>query len=193
MERSVRQMMREGVRDVSGVWWWFLLLGILWTLFGMFVLSYRVSSLTVLAVLIGVAFLFGGVTQIALATSIRGGWRLLFIVGGVLALIAGVLTFAWPDITLYIVSVFLAWYLIIFGIMHFVNALAGPKLAWWWTELLLGVAEFVLGVWAVRSLERSLVTLVTLVGVWAVFHGVSQIFGAFTMREGGRWAERRIG
>jgi uncharacterized membrane protein HdeD (DUF308 family) len=189
----MRQMMREGVRDFSGIWWWFLLLGILWTLFGMFVLSYRVSSLTVLAVLIGVAFLFGGVTQIALATAIPGGWRLLFTIGGVLALIAGILTFAWPDITLYVVSVFLAWYLIIFGIMHFVNALAGPKLAWWWTELLLGVAEFVLGVWAVRSLERSLVTLVTLVGVWAVFHGVSQIFGAFTLREGGRWAQRLIG
>ena len=31
--------------------------------------------------------------------------------------------------------------------------------------------ELVLGVWAVRSWERSLLSLVTLVGVWAIFYG----------------------
>jgi hypothetical protein len=45
-----------------------------------------------------------------------------------------------------------------------VAALAGPKLGWWWTELLVGVAELVLGVWAVGSWQRSLLSLVTLVG-----------------------------
>ena len=108
-------------------------------------------------------------------------------------MIAGIVTFVWPNITLYVVAIFLAWYLIIFGVMHVINALAGPKLAWWWTELLLGIAEFVLGVWAVRSYQRSLVTLVTLVGVWAIFHGVAQIFGAFTLRDVGKRAERAVG
>jgi hypothetical protein len=46
-----------------------------------------------------------------------------------------------------------------------VNALSGPELPWWWTGLLLGAPELVLGVWAPRSRERSLVTLV---GVWAL-------------------------
>ena len=191
--RNMRDMMRGGIREMSGVWWWFLLLGILWTLFGMFVLSYRVGSVAAVAVFVGVAFLFGGITQLALATWIPGGWRWMFIIVGILAVIAGIMTFVWPDITLYVVSIFLAWYLIIFGIMHFLNALAGPKLAWWWTELLLGIAEFVLGVWAVRSWERSLLTLLTLVGVWAIFHGVSQIFGAFTLKDAGKLADRVAG
>ena len=43
------------------------------------------------------------------------------------------------------------------------GALAGPKVRYWWTQLLLGVAELVLGVWAVRFWQRSLFTLVTLV------------------------------
>jgi hypothetical protein len=193
MPRAMREMMRGEVREMSADWWWFLLLGILWTLFGMFVLSYRVGSVTAVAAFVGAAFLFGGITQLALAVLIPGGWRWLFVIVGILALIAGVITFIWPGITLYVVSIFLAWYLIIFGIMHFVNALAGPKLAWWWTELLLGIAEFVLGVWAARSWQRSLLTLVTLVGVWAIFHGVSQIVGAFTLRDAGKRAERAIG
>ena len=176
------RVLRAGVRDLSGIWWWFLLLGILWTLFGMFVLSYRVGSVAAVAAFVGVAFLFGGITVLALAAWVPG-WRWLFIVVGILAVAAGIMTFAWPDITLYVVSVFVAWYLIVFGIIHLVSALAGPRLAWWWTQLLLGVAELVLGVWAIRSWERSLLTLVTLVGVWAIFHGVSQIFGAFSLRE----------
>jgi uncharacterized membrane protein HdeD (DUF308 family) len=51
---------------------------------------------------------------------------------------AGIVTFVWPDITLYVVSIFVAWYLIVFGVMHLVSALAGPKPAWWWTQLLPG-------------------------------------------------------
>jgi uncharacterized membrane protein HdeD (DUF308 family) len=187
--RAMRDSLRAGARDLSGIWWWFLLLGILWTLFGMFVLSYRVGSVAAVAAFVGVAFLFGGITLLALAAGVPG-WRWLFIVVGILALVAGIMTFVWPDITLYIVSVFVAWYLIIFGVMHVIGALAGPKLGWWWTQLLLGIAELVLGVWAVRSWERSLLTLVTLVGIWAIFHGVSQIFGAFSLREAGKQVER---
>ena len=184
--------MRTGVREVSAVWWWFLLVGVLWTWFGMFVLSYRVGSLAAVAAFVGVAFLFGGITQLAVASRVPS-WRWLFIVGGILAVAAGIMTFVWPGITLYVVSILVAWYLIVFGIMHLVGALAGPKVSYWWTGLLLGVAELVLGVWAIRSWQRSLVTLVTLVGVWAIFHGVSEIFAAFSMREAGKRAERLVG
>jgi uncharacterized membrane protein HdeD (DUF308 family) len=120
------------------------------------------------------------------------GWGWVFVVFGVLSVIAGIVTLAWPGMTLYIVSIFLAWYLIVFGIVHLVNALAGPKVEWWWTQLLLGIAELVLGVWAARSYQRSLLTLVTLVGVWAIFHGVSEIFAAFALREGGKRVEQLV-
>jgi len=185
----LRDTVRAGVRDLSAVWWWFLTLGVLWTLFGMFVLSYRVGSLYAVAAFVGVAFLFGGVTQLAVAGRVTS-WRWLFVVAGILGVAAGIITFVWPDITLYVVSIFVAWYLIVFGIMHLVGALAGPKVSYWWTGLLLGVAELVLGVWAVRSWQRSLVTLV---GVWAIFHGVSEIFAAFTLREAGKRVERLVG
>ena len=85
-----------------------------------------------------------------------------------------------------------AWYLITFGTIHIVNALAGPKLSWWWTGLLLGISELVLGVWAARSWEHSLVTLVTLVGVWAICRGVSEIFAGFTLRQVGKQADRLV-
>jgi uncharacterized membrane protein HdeD (DUF308 family) len=169
-----------------------LILGVVWTLFGMYVLSYRVGSLAAVAALVGVSFLFGGLTQLAVAGRVQD-WRWLFVVAGVLGVAAGVITFVWPDVTLYVVSILVAWYLIVFGVLHVVNALAGPKVDYWWTQLLLGAAELVLGVWAVRSWQRSLVTLVTLVGVWAIFLGVSEIFAAFSLREAGRRVQRLVG
>jgi uncharacterized membrane protein HdeD (DUF308 family) len=186
---TVRDTVRIGAREVSGIWWWFLLLGIVWTWFGLFVLSYRVGSLAAVAAFVGVAFLFGGLTQLMVASRVQQ-WRWLFVIAGILGVAAGILTFVWPSITLYVVSILVAWYLIVFGIVHLVSALAGPKVSYWWTQLLLGVAELVLGVWAVRSWQRSLVTLVTLVGVWAIFHGVSEIFAAFTLRQAGRRVEQ---
>jgi uncharacterized membrane protein HdeD (DUF308 family) len=188
---TLQDTVRAGVRDLSAIWWWFLSLGILWTLWGMFVLSYRVGSVYAVAAFVAVAFLFSGVTQLAVATRIES-WRWLFIVAGVLSVAAGIITFVWPAITLYIVSVFLAWYLIFFGVMHLVSALAGPKVPWWWTQMLLGISELVLGVWAIRSYQRSLLALVTLVGVWAIFHGVNEIFAAFTLREGAKRVEQFV-
>jgi uncharacterized membrane protein HdeD (DUF308 family) len=183
---------RSGVRDLSSVWWWFLTLGVLWTLFGTYVLSFRVGSLAAVAAFVSVAFLFGGVTQLAVTTRVQS-WRWLFIIAGILGIAAGILTVVWPAITLYVVSVLVAWYLIVFGIVHLVGALAGPKLRYWWTQLLLGIAELVLGVWAVRSWQQSLVTLVTLVGVWAIFHGVNEIFAAVSVRQAGKDAEPLVG
>ena len=154
-------------------------------------LSYRVESLAAVAAFVGVAFLGGGITQLVVASRVPT-MRWLSILGGVLGIAAGLVTLAWPGITLYVVSILVAWYLIAFGIVHLVSALAGPKLPWWWTGLLLGIAELVLGVWAARSWQHSLVTLVTLVGVWAICRGVNEIFAAFTLRQVGKQAEQLV-
>jgi hypothetical protein len=96
---ELRHNLRRGVREVSGIWWWYLILGVAWVWYGMFVLSYRVGSLTAVAGLVGVAFLFGGFGQL-MAAGRAETWRWLFIVTGILGVAAGIMTFAWPDITL---------------------------------------------------------------------------------------------
>jgi uncharacterized membrane protein HdeD (DUF308 family) len=191
LSTDVRDTFRRGVRDATRVWWWYLIAGIAWIWYGTFVLSYRVGSLTAVAALVGLAFLFGGFTELLVASRDKD-MRALLIITGILAIAAGIVTFVWPDITLYVVSILVAWFLIVFGIVHLVSALAGPKVPWWWTQLLLGIAELVLGVWAIRSWERSLLTFVTLVGVWAIFIGVNEIFSAFSLHEEGKRAEQMI-
>jgi len=188
----VKDTVRAESRKVSAVSWGFLALGVLWVCYAMFVLSYRVGSLAAVAALAGVAFLFGGISHLVVAGQVHH-WRWLFIGSGALGAAAGIVAFVWPGVTLFVMSVLVAWYLVVFGIIHLVGALAGPKLEWWWTQLLLGVAELVLGVWAVRSWQDSLLTLVTLVGAWAVLYGVSEIFAGFSLRHAAKRTQRLVG
>jgi len=187
----LRDTLRASAQEASAAWWWIVALGALWIWFGTFVLSYKEGSLAAVATLAGVAFLFGGITQLVASRRVPT-LRWLSIVGGILGVAAGIVTFAWPAITLYVLAILVAWYLIVFGTIHVVSTLAGPRLSWWWTGLLLGISELVLGVWAARSWERSLVTLVTLVGVWAISRGLAEIFAGFTLRQVGKQVHRLV-
>jgi uncharacterized membrane protein HdeD (DUF308 family) len=187
----VRSTILKDAREVSRGWLLLVALGTAWIWFGMFVLSFKIGSLVAVASFVGTAFLLGGITQLLVSSRVPG-LRWLSVLGGILGVVAGIVAFAWPDITLYVVSVMVAWYLIAFGTIHIVNALTGPKLSFWWNGLLLGLAELVLGVWAARSWEHSLVTLVTLVGVWAICRGVSELFAGFTMRQVGRQVDELV-
>jgi uncharacterized membrane protein HdeD (DUF308 family) len=163
------------------VWWLYLVTGVAWTLYGMFVLSLRPGGVVSLAWFAGFAFIFGGITQFITAGRVDS-WRWLFYAGGVLGILAGIGAFVWPGITLYVVAVFVAWYLVIGGILSVISAFAGPKRDWWWMGILVGIAQFVLGVWAVGSPGRELLLLVNLVGIYMIFFGVSEIFAAFGVR-----------
>src|SRR5262245_27261405 len=176
-------------RELGQRWWVFLLLGVAWVLFGLIVLSYRVGSLLALAILAGIVFVLSGVAELAAAAR-APSWRWLYVLSGALSLIAGVIAFIWPAITLFVLSVVLSWFLVIMGVMHVIGALAGPKRDWWWMTLLLGIAESLLGAWAAGYPGRSLLVFVNLVGFYALIHGFTEIFGAFTLREAARHPDR---
>jgi uncharacterized membrane protein HdeD (DUF308 family) len=178
-EASAGTFVPRPVTDTTatGAWWLYLITGILWTLFGLFVLSMRPGSVASLAWFAGFTFIFAGISYFLTAGRVDS-WRWLFYVGGVLGIIAGLGAFVWPGKTLYVV----AWFLVIGGIMSIVAAFMGPKRDWWWAGLLAGVLQVVLGVWAIGSPGRELLLLVNLVGIYMIFFGVSEIFAAFAVR-----------
>jgi uncharacterized membrane protein HdeD (DUF308 family) len=94
---------RDAIRGLASSWWLFLILGILWILFGMFVLSYNVGSLLALAVFAGVTFVMTGITQV-LAAGRADSWKWLYLIGGALSIIAGILAFVWPGRTLLVLA-----------------------------------------------------------------------------------------
>jgi uncharacterized membrane protein HdeD (DUF308 family) len=180
---------RDAVRGLARSWWLFLILGVLWILFGMFILSYNVGSLLALAIFAGVTFIMTGINQI-LAAGRAEGWRWLYLVGGALSILAGIIAFIWPGRTLLVISVVLAWFLVFKGIVDIVAALSSHGRPWWWVTLILGILELLLGIWAAGYPGRSLFVFVNVVGIYAVFYGFTEVFAAFDLRGLGHRLDR---
>jgi uncharacterized membrane protein HdeD (DUF308 family) len=180
---------RDVLRGLTSAWWLFLILGVLWILFGMFVLSYNVGSLLALAIFAGVTFIVTGITQI-LAAGRAESWRWLYLVGGALSIIAGIIAFVWPGRTLLVISVVLAWFLVFKGIVDIVGAFSSHGRPYWWVQLILGILELLLGIWAAGYPGRSLFVFVNVVGIYAIFYGFTELFAAFDLRGLGRRLDR---
>lgn len=171
--------------EAARLWWLGLVAGIISVLYGLFVLSLRPGSVLSLAILTGIAFIFGGLTQFLVARRVDS-WRWMFYVGGVLAIAAGIAAFVWPDVTLRVMAVFLAWYLVLGGILTVIDAFVGPKFDWWWLRVVLGVVMFLLGAWAIGSPLREVLLFVNLVGFYLLFYGFTEIVAAFAIRSAGK-------
>ena len=117
-------------------------IGILWLLIGFIALfSYRPSSISVAVIFIVVAFWMGALSAFIVASVVKGGWRFLAITVGILATLAAVGALVWPAPTLLIVSIFVAWYLLLSGIFEVVIALSNTDVRGWWIRLLGGLCR----------------------------------------------------
>ena len=87
----------------------------------------------------------------------------------------------WPGPTILVVSIFVAWYLLFRGIFDVVIALSISDRKGWWLILLSGIVSIALGAWAIGNPDRSVLLLVTIVGVYAVFHGVAELMAGFQL------------
>ena len=174
---------RAVAQAYASTWWLFMIIGILWLLLGFFILSLRPGSITAVAILISIAFWVGAFAQFALALVLQGGWKVFSIVTGIIAIGAGIATIAWPGPTLVVLSAFVAWYLLIRGIFDVVVALSHTHIQGWWLGLIGGVIGIALGAWAIGNPDRSVLLLVTIIGVWAIVKGVVDLVSAFRFRD----------
>lgn len=178
----------EDVREFTGKWGWFLAAGIVWVLFGFVVLSFNMATVWAIAVFFGVGFIAGGVMELAIA-AIAPGWKWLYIIIGIVSIIAGIMALAWPGETFLVLAAIVGWVLLAFGIIDIVFAFAsreGDDL--WWVQLIGGILMVIIGVWAISpddttvSTWRGTVLLVFWVGIAALMRGISDIIIAFRLR-----------
>lgn len=101
---------------------------------------------------------------------------------GVAALAFGVLAIAWPGLTLLLLVALFAAYAIISGIAALAGALRCRDSAGWWLAALLGVVSVAAGVIAILYPGITLLVLVLLMGINAIFAGVLDIAMAFRLR-----------
>jgi uncharacterized membrane protein HdeD (DUF308 family) len=175
MARPSRTLGQEVAETYPRGWILFLVTGILWLLLGFMLLSYRVSSISITVVFLAIVFGMGAVSLFVVSDVTSGALRILAIVGAIAAIGAAIGALVWPGPTVLVVALFVAWYLLLRGVIDVVISLYHAQARGWWLTFLAGIVSIALGAWAIGNPDRSVLLLVTILGVYAIFHGVADL------------------
>ena len=95
---------------LTGKWWVVLVRGIVAVLFGIVALVYPGITRTVLVFLFGAYALVDGLFAIATAVGGSGGNRFWFLLEGIIGIAAGIIAYAYPEITAHaLIYLIAAW------------------------------------------------------------------------------------
>ena len=191
------QSLREDMQAVTRGWGWFLAAGIAWIVFAFFLLSFNYRTVWAIAVFFGIGFIVGGIMELAVA-AVAPGWKWLYILIGIVSIIAGVIALMWPGETFLVLSAIVGWLLLFYGIIDIIFAFSTRHMeGLWWMQLISGTIMVLLGFWAIApddatvATYRGAVLLVVWIGVAALFRGISDIILGFRLRSVQRELEAR--
>ncbi len=111
----------------------------------------------------------------------RSWWLLLL--RGIAAVVFGVLTFAWPQISLLSLIIVYGAYALVDGVLAVVAAVRGGGLAPRWWLALSGVLGIGAGAVAFVWPGLTALVLIYLIGFWSIMRGVLEVIGAIHLRK----------
>lgn len=160
-------------RDLTGLWWLPVALGVLSIGAGVIVLAKPSDSLATLAVVAGIFVVLDGVAELITSLSSSTENRGLLALLGVLNLIVGVVLIRHPVGGVTFVAVVLGIWLIAIAAVRFVQAFEAPGHRVW--RLLVAAVEMIAGIVIIASPDIGFATLALLVGFAFIVNGMSMM------------------
>lgn len=178
---------------LSRNWWVLLLRGIVAITFGVLAWVAPGASIAALVLFFGAYVLVDGILGIVTAISGRkeneSWWALLL--WGLVGVGVGILTFAVPGLTAMALLFYIAIWAIGTGVMEIVTAIRLRKeLTGEWLLVLGGLVSVLFGVILMAHPGAGALTLIWLIGVYAVLFGILLVILAFRVRSLGRQLAR---
>ncbi len=173
----------SAVRTLAAHWWLLLLRGLIAILFGIMAFAWPGVTLAALVLLWGAYALVDGIFEVI--AGVRGKWwGLVFL--GILGIAAGVLTFMWPGITAIALLWVIAIWAIVIGIMQISAAIRLRKeVQGEWLWILSGILTVILGVLLIARPGAGAVSVLWLIGWFAIAWGILLCILAFKVKKMG--------
>jgi uncharacterized membrane protein HdeD (DUF308 family) len=167
-----------------GKWWWLLLVtGILWIFVGLFVLAADFDSAVLIGYLVAFWLFFACIVEF-IEVAAAPGWKWVHVIMGVILGLGGIAALLEPFQTFTILASLMGIFLVLKGTFDFAFGIAMRReLDLWWLTMSAGIAEILLGIWAMGYPGRSAALLVLWIGIGAIMRGVVEIATSFHVRK----------
>jgi uncharacterized membrane protein HdeD (DUF308 family) len=154
------------------------LLGLAALVIGVVLLFNPVAAAHTLALLIGLAFVIGGLLELAVGWGSAHRWRAILL--GAVLVIGGVLAAAWPGPTLFTVALITGLSLIVHGALRVGVAVAArSEIPGWGWLVLAGAVNVIVGVLAIAWPQATVFVLSVVLGLQIAVFGLALLAAAF--------------
>jgi uncharacterized membrane protein HdeD (DUF308 family) len=176
--------------DVAAAAWpAFMAAGIGSLIVGVILLAWPKETLSVVAILIGIALIVAGLLRLVDGFTARdssGGRRVASIVIGLLAIVLGLYCMRHFHVTIAVLAIIVGLFWVIHGIADIgIGLFSGGGLPGQGLTVLAGVLSLCAGLIVLFWPTISLTVLVTVIGIWLIVYGILAAILAFRLRRTG--------
>jgi uncharacterized membrane protein HdeD (DUF308 family) len=192
MLRNAEDRLEDGpvgrfLAPVTDNWWLLLVTGVAWLLVSIVIFRFDYTTVAAVSMLFGIVAVGAGANEVLLASVSYKGWRIAYLVMAGLSFVVAIVSFIHPGDTFVALAALVSFYLVFRGSFDLIMAFTLSRyLAGWWLLVVTAVAELLIGFWAAGSWNNSVVVLVAWIGAAALTRGITEIVGAFQLRDVGR-------
>ncbi len=107
----------------------------------------------------------------------------VFLIGGIAAVVFGVLAFVNPGMALFVLAMFFAASVLVDGVFSIVGSIQNREKDGWWIMLLIGILGLVVGGYALLNPPVSMMAFIYLVAFQAILLGVFLVMLGYKVRK----------
>jgi uncharacterized membrane protein HdeD (DUF308 family) len=169
---------------ITQYWWALLLRGVISLAFGILALAFPRVTIAFAAIVFAAYLILDGVLAIVAgiraAEAHRRWWP--FLLEGLVSLVAGILAFAWPEVTVVVIIALVAVWAILSGLLMVVPAMRLPRGSGRGWLIFSGGVSVLLGLVILIQPAAGLFYIVLSIGIYAIIFGIGLIALGFQVR-----------
>lgn len=172
---------------MSKYWWVLLLRGIAAVVFGILAISMPGLTLFMLVITFGIYTIFDGVLEVWNGFTNRekhDRWWVDILIG-LAGVIAGILIMSLPGVTATVAIYFIAAWMLVTGVLQIITAIRVRKeISNEWLLIISGALSAIIGLYFFAFPGDGAVSLVWVIGIYAIMFGILLVVMAFRARKG---------